>query len=134
MRLWQLWPPSTPGAALPASSTPDDGWIETTATITTCRYQFARLNTLTLGIPTTRRFRLTFDYYAHGRLYSGEFQADRATPQNEHLPMRYNPLHPEQNSLTHTPEDTAANPLLLFGIAGSFVFSLLWFGLMRGCH
>ncbi len=123
-------PSRTPGAA---NLSPGD-WIETIATITACRYQFSRLNTLTLGIPATRRFRLTFDYYAHGRLYSGEFQADRAIPQNEHLPIHYNPLHPEQNSLTHTPGDAAANPLIPFGIAGSVVFSLLWFGLLRGCH
>lgn len=111
------------------------GWIATSATITTCRYQFARLNTLTLGIPTTRRFRITFDYYAHGRVYSGEFQSKVAIPQDQQIPVRYNPLRPEQNSLASdvgsgTPD---RGSLILFGVAGSVVLSLLWLALLRGC-
>ena len=109
-------------------------WMATSATITTCRYQFARLNTLTLGLPRTRRFRLTFDYYAHGRLYSGEFQSDRAISQDEVVPLLYNPLHPEQNSLAPPPGSSAfSRPLLAFGIAGSVVLSLLWLAFLRGC-
>lgn len=108
------------------------GWLETSATITTCRYQFARLNTLTLGIPTTRRFRLTFDYYAHGRRYSGEFQSDVAVPQDEQIRIRYNPFHPEQNSLARS-TGSSASSLLLFGIAGSVVLSLFWLAFLRGC-
>ncbi len=112
-----------------------DHWIETTATITTCRYQFAHLNTLTLGLPTTRRFRLTFDYYAHGRVHSGEFEANHAIPQNSRLPVRYNPLNPAQNSLAENSDTSGgARPsLLLFGVAGSVVLSLLWLAFLRGC-
>ena len=92
------------------------------------------MNTLTLGIPTTRKFRLTFDYYAHGRLYSGEFQADRAIAQDETVPVRYNPLQPEQNSLAgNIGSGSGPNPLLLFGVAGSVVLSLLWLAFLRGC-
>ena len=110
-------------------------WIETSATITTCRYKFARLNTLTLGFPTTRRFHLTFDYYAHGQLYSGEFQADHAIAQNESIPIRYNPFRPEQNSLAGERMDVVASrgSLVIFGVAGSLVLSLLWLAVLRGC-
>lgn len=117
------------------SYTDHTGWLETSATITTCRFQFARLNTLTLGIPTTRRFRLTFDYYAHGRRYSGEFQSDVAMPQDEQLPVRYNPFHPEQNSLAGDTGagSSARGSLFIFGVAGSVVLSLLWLAFLRGC-
>jgi hypothetical protein len=50
-------------------------WIATEATITACRYQSPGLSTLAFGFQTTKKFRITFDYYAHGRLYSGEFQS-----------------------------------------------------------
>ena len=131
-------PGRSAGRSVPPSPDPPftdrDHWIETTATITTCRYQFARLNTLTLGVPTTRRFRLTFDYYAHGQVHSGEFQANHAIPQNSQLPVSYNPLDPTQNSLTAGPDSSGATPsLFLFGIAGSVVLSLLWLALLRGC-
>jgi hypothetical protein len=73
-------------------------WIATEATITTCQYQSPGLSTLAFGFQTTQRFRITFDYYAHGRLYSGEFQSPVAIPQNERIPITYNPLDPQQNS------------------------------------
>lgn len=107
-------------------------WIATSATITTCRYQFARLNTLTLGISNNRRFRLTFDYYAHGRRYSGEFQSDVAIAQDQQIPVHYNPIHPEQNSLAEG-AGSGSSSLLLFGVAGSVVLSLFWLAFLRGC-
>ncbi len=110
-------------------------WLETSATITTCNYQFARLSTLTVGIPTTRRFRLTFDYYAHGRRYSGEFQSSKAIAQDQRIPVLYNPLHPEQNSLAGNGIGGAnANPLVIFSVIGSILLSLLWLALLHGCN
>jgi hypothetical protein len=115
----------------PATAPP---WLSTEATVTSCKYQFARLSTFTLGIQTGEKFRITFDYYAHGRLYSDEFQSPVAIPQNERIPITYNPLHPEQNSRTSSPNAAPArSPLIAFGIAGSIVLSLLWLTLMRGC-
>ncbi|HVG26195.1 MAG TPA: hypothetical protein VM865_01220 [Acidobacteriaceae bacterium] len=114
---------------------PPLGWIATQATVTTCRYQFARLNTLYLGFQTRDKFRITFDYYAHGRLYSGEFQSPKAIPQNSSVAVHYNPLNPAENTLA--PGDgqpTSRTPLFLVGIAGSVSLSLLWFAVLRGCH
>ena len=109
------------------------GWIATSATVTTCRYQFARLNTIYLGFQTTDKFRITFDYYAHGRLYSGEFQSPVAVPQNTTLPIDYNPLDPQQNSLAGSESPTSRLPLLAVGILGSIILSLLWLAILRGC-
>jgi hypothetical protein len=109
-------------------------WLETEATVTSCRFQFARMNTFTLGVQTGEKFRIAFDYYAHGRLYSDEFESPVAIPQNEHIQITYNPLHPEQNSRTSgSNASPTRNPLIAIGIVGSIVLSLLWLTVMRGC-
>jgi hypothetical protein len=117
-----------------AAQSPEQSWIEAEATVTSCRFQFARMNTFTLGIQTGEKFRIAFDYYAHGRLYSDEFQSAVAIPQNGKIPITYNPLHPEQNSRTSGPNASPArSPLIAFGVLGSVVLSLLWLAVMRGC-
>ncbi len=115
---------------------PNPTWIATTATITTCRYQSRGLSTLAFGFQTTQRFAITFDYYAHGQLYSGTFQSPTAIPQNESIPILYNPLHPEQNNRAPTTPPTSQTrpPLLAIAITGSIVLSLLWLAILRGCH
>ncbi len=116
------------------SSEPAEPWIATEATVTSCRFQFARMNTLALGVQTGKKFRIAFDYYAHGRLYSDEFQSPVAIPQDERISVSYNPLHPEQNSRTSGANASySRNPLIAFGVIGSIVLSLLWLTMMRGC-
>jgi hypothetical protein len=110
-------------------------WIATEATVTTCKYQSPGLSTLAFGFQTTKKFSITFDYYAHGRLYSGEFQSPIAIPQNERIPITYNPLDPQQNSRSFILRTTPTrSPLIALGIAGSVVLSLLWLAILRGCN
>ena len=110
-------------------------WIATEATVTTCKYQSPGLSTLAFGFQTTKKFSITFDYYAHGRLYSGEFQSPVAIPQNERIPIIYNPLDPQQNSRSFIPRTTPTRPpLIAIGIAGSVVLSLLWLAILRSCN
>lgn len=112
-----------------------DGWIPTTATITTCRYQSPGLSPLAFGFSTRQRFRITFDYYAHVRLYSGEFQSPIAIPQNEQIPLAYNPLNPAENTRGHSPTAPQGKPpILAIGITGSILLSLAWLVVLRGCH
>jgi hypothetical protein len=112
-------------------------WIPTTATVTSCTYRTSPLRAMAFGIPSTANFRITFDYYAHGRLYSDEFQSPTAIPQNEQIPITYNPLAPEQNSRSKhssaTPGQTKP-PILAIGIAGSIILSLAWLAVLRSCH
>ena len=115
----------------------EEPWIATTAKVTTCKFQFAGLSTLIIGVNLREKFRITFDYYAHGRLYSDEFQSPTAIPQNTEIPLTYNPLDPQQNSRTNHPtEKPSANkpPILLIGIAGSIILSLAWLAVLRGCN
>jgi hypothetical protein len=110
-------------------------WIATEATVTTCKYQSPGLSMLAFGFQTTKKFCITFDYYAHGRLYSGEFQSSVAIPQNERIPITYNPLDPQQNNRSYIPRTTPARPpVIAIGIAGSVVLSLLWLAILRGCN
>jgi len=121
--------------ALPASPETAEPWIRTEATVTSCRFQFARMNTFTLGVQTGEKFLIAFDYYAHGRLYSDEFQSPIAIPQNEHISITYNPLRPEQNSRTSGPNASPSrSPLIGLGIIGSILLSLLWLTAMRSCN
>ena len=115
----------------------EPAWIATEATVTTCRYQSPGLSILAFGFQTGEKFRITFDYYAHGQLHSGEFQSPTAIPQNQHIPITYNPLHPEQNSRTHgsAPNPaTTRTPVIAIGIAGSVILSLVWLAILRGCR
>ena len=117
---------------MPTSQTPD--WIATEATVTSCRFQFARMNTFTLGIQTQDKFRITFDYYAHGRLYSDEFQSPIAIPQNTQIHLLYNPLDPAQNNRTSGPlAAPTRSPLIAIGILGSVLLSLTWLVILRSC-
>ena len=111
-------------------------WVATEATVTTCRYQSRSLSTLAFGFQIGEKFRVGFDYYAHGRLYSDEFQSPIAIPQNERISITYNPLHPEQNSRSQRSLASSPTrpPILIIGIIGSLFLSLLWLAILRSCH
>jgi len=65
------------------------------------------------------------------------FQSEIAIPQNESIPITYNPLNPEENSRDSATSPTASPtrpPLIAIGIAGSIILSLLWLVILRACH
>ena len=109
-------------------------WIATSATVTSCRFQAGALRAMAFGLPTPK-FRITFDYYAHGRLYSDAFNAPKAIPQGEQIPLTYNPLDPKENSRTQSPTASPGtrSPLIAVGIIGSVVLSLAWLLVLRSC-
>jgi hypothetical protein len=109
-------------------------WLSTEGTVTSCRYQFAGLGNLAFGFSTQKKFRIAFDYYAHGKLYSDEFQSEVAVPQNERIALTYNPLHPQENSRTSGPHASAGrSPIVALALAGSVILTLLWLVLIHGC-
>jgi hypothetical protein len=108
-------------------------WITTEAIVTTCRYQSPGLSILAFGFQTGEKFLITFDYYAHGQLYSGEFQSPTAIPQNEHIPIAYNPLAPQRNTRSAS-SSTTRTPLFVIAVAGSVVISILYFALLHSCN
>ena len=108
-------------------------WVESRATVVSCRFQFARLNTLTVGLQTGEKYRVVFEYYAHGRLYSGEFQSPVAIAQNSSIPIRYNPLLPNENTYSNGAGPGDGLHLVALGVAGSLLLSAIWFAFLRGC-
>jgi hypothetical protein len=115
-------------------------WPEALATVTACKYDFGAGRALAFGIPTTKHFRISYNYFApneHGtpELHTGEFTSEKAIPQGHLFPIRYNPDAPHQNShATPTATQTTRGPLLIVGIIGSIILSLAWFAILRGCH
>jgi hypothetical protein len=115
----------------PAAKPP---WLETHAHVTACKYKFARMNTLTLGIPADKnQFLITFAYYAHGKTYTDEFTSPTYLEQGETFILSYNPLAPQQNTRSSS-SPTSRAPLFAIGVLGSIVLSLLYLGMMRGCN
>ena len=109
-------------------------WLETQAEVTGCRYEFARMNTLSLGIATSRnQFIISFSYYAHAKTFCDEFTSPVAMGQGETFPVFYNPLNPQQNSRSES-APTSRVPVFAYGVAGSIVISLLYLAMMGGCQ
>ena len=78
-----------------------DNWIATTATVTSCRYTSRALSSVAFGVALGEKYRITFDYVAHGTRYSGEFQSPKPIPQNERIPISYDPLRPDRHTWNH---------------------------------
>jgi hypothetical protein len=115
--------------------TEEELWIPVEGRVTTCRYQFRAGSALAFGVQLGEKFRITFDYRVDGQIYSDEFQSPVAVAQDEVVKLQYNPLHPEQNSLSRRdPQSAGKPPLLLIGIVGSLVMSLAWLAILRGCR
>ena len=109
-------------------------WLETQAEVTACRYEFARMNTLSLGIATSRnQFIISFSYYAHAKTFCDEFTSPVAMGKGETFSVFYNPLNPQQNSRSES-APTSRVPVFAYGVAGSIVISLLYLAMMGGCQ
>ncbi len=116
------------------STSAEPSWLETSAEVTGCKYLFARMNTLTLGIPAgSGRFLITFTYYAHGRTYTGQFTSPDYLEQGSTFMLSYNPLAPRQNSKSAGDPGTGSS-LFAIGIAGSIILSVLYLAWIRGCN
>jgi len=119
-------------------------WPEAMATVTSCKYKVSTGRALAFGIPETRHFTITFNYWAPNsdgtpELHTSEFLSDKAFPEGTLFPIRYNPEAPHQTTRsTADPQPTTSpvlsrNILLAVGIMGSIVLSLAWLFVLRGC-
>jgi hypothetical protein len=108
-------------------------WPTVMATVTACKYEFGAGQALAFGIPTSKHFQITFNYWANGELHTGQFYSDVAIPQSHLFPISYNPSAPHEHSKSGSAFSTK-DPLIVFGIAGSVVLSLLWLAILHGCN
>src|SRR5215469_11201378 len=118
-------------------------WPEAMATVTACRYQVATGRALAFGLPSMRHFHITFNYWAPNadnidELHTGELTSEKAMHVGTLFPIRYNPEAPYQTIQSDTeplPSNdapmTTRNPLLIIGILGSVVLSLVWLLILR---
>ncbi|MDQ2833988.1 MAG: hypothetical protein M3Y50_09630 [Acidobacteriota bacterium] len=112
---------------------PAPAWIEAQAEVTACKYQFARMNTLTMGLPLDRnQFLISFSYRAHGKTYSGDYTSPAYVATGTIFQLTYDPLAPQQNSKSLS-SSRGRSPLIGLAIAASIVLSLLYLTLLRGC-
>ncbi|MCU1226703.1 MAG: hypothetical protein JWQ42_4796 [Edaphobacter sp.] len=117
-----------------SSTAPKPSWFDTQAKVTACKYQFARMNTLTLGTPTDdNHFLITFTYYAQGRTYTDRFTSPTYLEQGQTLPLSYNPSDPQQNSKSAASPATRP-PLFAIGVAGSVILSIIFLAYAHGCN
>ena len=114
-------------------------WPEAMATVTACNYKVATGRALAFGIPTTKWFRITFNYWAPNadnidELHTGELTSEKAMHVGTLFPIRYNPDAPHETTHSTAAPTPTGNPLIIIGILGSLVLSLAWFLILRGCH
>ncbi len=109
-------------------------WPEALATVTDCRYDTGAGRALAFGIPTSKHFRISYNYFADDELHTGEFTSAKAIPQGHLFPIRYNPDAPHQNSHAASSGPITRSPVIVVGIIGSIILSLAWFAILRGCH
>ena len=110
-------------------------WPEALATVTACKYDFGAGRALAFGIPTSKHFRISYNYFADDELHTGEFTSAKSIPQGHLFPIRYNPAAPHQNShdVASAPQSTRGQ-MLVVGILGSIILLLVCFAVLRGCH
>jgi hypothetical protein len=112
---------------------PDTPWLTTRGTVISCKYQFARMHTLTLGVFADRgQFLITFTYHAHGQTFDDQFDSPVAIEQNKTFELLYNPMNPQQNNKS-AQADSSRAPLFAYGIGASVLCSLLVLIFAHGC-
>jgi hypothetical protein len=75
--------------------TSDPSWPEAIATVTACHYEAGALQAMAFGVPITKHFLISFNYWVDNELYTGEFASDVAVPQGQLFTIAYNPATPE---------------------------------------
>ena len=109
-------------------------WPEALATVTACKYETGGGLALAFGLPTSKHFRISYNYFANGALHTGEFTSAKPVPQGQLFPVRYNPEAPQQNSHAVPAPAVYRSAVLTVGVIGSLILSLAWLAVVRGCH
>jgi hypothetical protein len=116
-------------------------WPEAMATVTECKYDFGAGRALAFGVPTSKHFRIKYNYWATDAegeevLHTAEYSSEKAVPQGHLFKVRYNPEAPHENAHEGAPAGGGGgrNPLIAVGIVGSVVLSMVWLLMLRGCY
>jgi hypothetical protein len=104
------------------------------ATVTECRYDFGAGRALAFGAPSSKHFRIRYNYFAEGELHSGELTSAKAMPQDMLFHIRYNPDAAHEHTHEHSTPPNPRRVQILIGIVGSVILSFAWLFLLRSCH
>ena len=85
---------------------PED-WPETLATVLSCTYESRAGRAIAFGLPSSRHFHITYNYWANDELHTADLYAAKPIPQGSLFPIRYNPDEPR--STQHPQETTSAS-------------------------
>ena len=118
--------------------TPRDLWPEAMATVTACKYEFGAGRALAFGAPTSKHFRITYNYWAPNaegttEIHTGELTSAKAMHVGTLFPIHYNPDTPHETTHSPAAPTLTRTPLIAIGILGSVVLSLAWLLILRGC-
>lgn len=117
-----------------------DLWPEAMATVTGCKYEFGAGRALAFGLPSTRHFRITFNYWAPNadnidEIHTAELTSEKAMHVGTIFPVRYNPDAPHQiRTHSETAVPTTRIPIFAIGLIGSIILSFVWLLILRGCY
>jgi hypothetical protein len=111
-------------------------WPEALATVLTCKYEFGAGQALAFGVPRSRHFRITYNYFADGELHTGELTAAKPIPQGTLFPVRYNPEVPRDHTHEHGQATMPSNrrAMITVGLIGSVILSLAWLLVLHSCY
>jgi hypothetical protein len=115
------------------SLAPHSTWPEAMATVIECRYDFGAGRALAFGAPSSKHFRIRYNYFANGETHEAELYSATAMPQHTLFPVRYNPADIREHTHTDGSPTSTRNPLIAFGVIGSIILSLVWLLILRGC-
>lgn len=110
-------------------------WPEALATVLSCKYEMRAGRALAFGLPASRHFHITYNYWVKDQLHTADLYAEKPIPQGTLFPIRYDPDEPHrsQHADSPLPSNTKA-PLITIGIIGSIILSTLWLLVLRSCH
>jgi hypothetical protein len=113
-------------------------WPEAMATVTECKYDFGAGRALAFGAPTSKHFRIKYNYWAtdvdgEEVLHTGEFASEKAVPQGHLFKVRYNPEAPHENAHPGATPG-ARSSVMVVGVIGSVVLTLAWLLVLKGCY
>lgn len=84
-----------------ARRTDDDDWPEAMATVTACQYSARAGRAIAFGLPSSKHFQITFNFWAEGELRSGSLWAEKAMPTGTLFSLQYDPADPERVEIIH---------------------------------
>jgi hypothetical protein len=116
-------------------------WPEAMATVTECKYEFGAGRALAFGAPSSKHFRITYNYWApneqgEDELHTADFKSEKPVPQGTLFPITYNPETPHHHARSEDTPTTSPSrsPVFVVGVIGSIILSAAWFLILRGCH